>query len=69
MAKGHPMQNPEVKDTYTKDEAAQRLGIGYVTLHRQLLKTGVLRSIRVGSRVLIPKAELERFLASKPDAA
>lgn len=63
------MQNLEVKDAYSKEETAQRLGIGYVTLHNKLLKTGALRSIRVGSRVLIPKAELERFLASKPDAA
>jgi len=56
------VQNLEAKDTYTKHEAAQRLGIGYVTLHNKLLKTGLLRSVRVGSRVLIPKTELERFL-------
>lgn len=63
------MQNLELKDTYTKTEAAQRLGIGYVTLHNKLLKTGSLRSIRVGSRVLIPKKELERFLASQLEVA
>ncbi len=57
------MQNPEVKDAYSKDEAAARLGIGYVTLHNKLLKTGLLRTVRVGSRVLIPRTELERFLA------
>ncbi len=56
------MQNPETKDAYSKDEAAKRLGIGYVTLHNKLLKTGLLRTVRVGTRVLIPKTELERFL-------
>ena len=60
------MQNPEIKDAYSKDEAAQRLGIGYVTLHNKLLKTGLLKSVRVGTRVLIPRTELERFL-TPPD--
>ncbi len=63
------MQNPETKDAYSKNEAATRLGIGYVTLHNKLLKTGLLRSVRVGSRVLIPKTELERFLSVKDQAA
>ncbi len=61
------MQDLEAKDAYSKHEPAQRLGIGYVTLHNKLLKTGLLRSVRVGSRVLIPKAELERFL-TPPDS-
>ena len=60
------MQNLETKDAYSKDEAAQRLGIGYVTLHNKLLKTGLLRTVRVGTRVLIPRTELERFL-TPPD--
>lgn len=62
------MQDEQTRDTYTKDEAAQRLGIGYVTLHNKLLKTGLLRSVRVGSRVLIPKTELERFLTPTDQA-
>ncbi len=63
------MQNEQTRDTYTKHEAAARLGIGYVTLHNKLLKTGLLRSVRVGSRVLIPKTELERFLTPTDQAA
>lgn len=63
------MQDEQTRDTYTKSEAAQRLGICYVTLHNRLLKTGLLRSVRVGSRVLVPKAELERFLASELETA
>jgi excisionase family DNA binding protein len=57
------MEDQQTKDAYSKDEAAQRLGIGYVTLHNKLLKTGLLRSVRVGSRVLIPRSEVDRFLA------
>lgn len=56
------MQDQQTKDAYSKDEAAQRLGIGYVTLHNKLLKTGLLRSVRVGARVLIPRTEVDRFL-------
>ncbi len=63
------MQDQQTKDAYSKDEAAQRLGIGYVTLHNKLLKTGLLRSVRVGRRVLIPKTELERFLTPTDQAA
>ncbi len=49
------------KDAYSKDEAAQRLGVGYMTVHR-LTKNGSIRTVRAGARVLIPRAELERFL-------
>ncbi len=63
------MEDQQTKDAYSKDEAAQRLGIGYVTLHNKLLKTGLLRSVRVGSRVLIPRTELERFLSVNDQAA
>lgn len=59
------MESPQSKDTYTKDEAAERLGVGYVTLHNKLLKTGLLRSVRAGRRVLIPRAALEAFLEGK----
>ncbi len=52
------------KDAYSKVETAERLGVGYVTLHR-FIKAGELRTIRVGRRVLIPRLELERFLEGK----
>ncbi len=56
------------KDAYSKDEAAQRLGVGYMTIHR-LTKNGSIRTVRAGARVLIPKSELERFLAVNDQAA
>jgi excisionase family DNA binding protein len=56
------------KDAYSKDEAAQRLGVGYMTVHR-LTKNGTIRIVRAGARVLIPRTELERFLSVNDQAA
>lgn len=56
------MENP--RDAYSKDEVAARLGVGIVTMHR-MTKNGTIRTVRVGRRVLIPRAELERFLAAE----
>lgn len=55
------MQVQNAKDAYSKVEAAERLGVGYVTLHR-LTKDGTIRTVKAGRRVLIPRLELERFL-------
>ncbi len=62
------MQNPEAKDAFSKNEVAARLGVGYMTVHR-LTKGGTIRTVNAGSRVLIPRAELERFLAADPKKA
>ncbi len=51
-------------DVYSKKEVAIRLRISNQTLH-QLTKSGALRTIRAGRRVLIPKSELERFLSAE----
>lgn len=45
-------------------EAAARLGIGKTVL-RTLVRDGELRSFRVGRAVLIPVAELDRFVAER----
>jgi excisionase family DNA binding protein len=52
------------KDAYSKKEMAERLGVGYMTVHR-LTKNGSIRTVRAGARVLIPRSELERFLAGQ----
>ncbi len=52
------------KDAYSKKEAASRLGLGAMTLHR-LTKDGTIRTVKAGGRVLIPRSELERFLAGQ----
>ena len=45
-------------------EAAERLGIGYVKCF-ELIGTGELRSIRVGSRRLVPVTALNEFVEHK----
>lgn len=62
------MQNQDVKDAYSKVEAAERLGIGYMTIHR-LTQDGTIRTVRAGRRVIIPRTELERFLSGEPQKA
>jgi excisionase family DNA binding protein len=42
-------------------EAERTLGISHATLFR-LLKSGRLRRIKVGSRTIIPVAEIDAFL-------
>ncbi len=52
----------ESRDAYSKSEAAERLGVSYVTMHERLCKPGIIRTVKAGRRVLIPKSEIERFL-------
>lgn len=47
--------------TLTVSEAAQALGIGE-TLARELIRTGQLPVLRLGRRVLIARAAIERLL-------
>lgn len=58
------MQVKEARDAYSKVEVAERLGVGYMTVHR-FTKDGTIRTVRAGRRVLIPRTELERFLSAK----
>lgn len=55
------MQTDVVKATYTVEEAAKKLGIGrnhaYEACH-----SGDLPSIRIGKRLLVPAAALDRML-------
>jgi Helix-turn-helix domain len=45
---------------FTRGDAMRILRIGETTLHF-LTKTGKLQSVRIGARVLIPAAEIERL--------
>ena len=47
--------------TYSVTEAADVLGIG-VTLAKELIRTGELRSIKIGRRRLVAVADLEIFV-------
>ena len=48
----------------TIPEACRRLSIGKTTLY-QLMTTGEIKAIKVGTRTLIPETELQRFIESR----
>ncbi|SFN28479.1 helix-turn-helix domain-containing protein [Dokdonella immobilis] len=48
-------------------QACARLGIGRTALY-ELLKAGALRSIKVGTRTLIPESELLKFIDQRMQA-
>ena len=52
----------EKTQTYTVDEAAEILGIGRNGAYEGV-KSGEIPSIRIGKRILVPKAALDRMLA------
>ena len=54
--------------TYTVDEAAELLGIGRNGAYEGV-RSGQIPSIRIGKRILVPKAALERMLAGKDESA
>lgn len=45
-------------------DACNRLGIGRSTLY-ELIKAGEVRVIKIGSRSLIPEADLQKLIASR----
>ena len=57
-----PSDKPALpKLAYSMGEAAQVLGVSYITVHR-LLKRGLLKSSTALRHKLIPHVEIERFL-------
>lgn len=58
-------QNPHTNSlprlAYTMQEAAEILGVSYITVHR-LLKRGKLRASDAIRNKIIPHTEIERFL-------
>jgi excisionase family DNA binding protein len=51
--------------TYTVDEAGRLLGVSRNSAY-QLARTGQLPTIRLGRRLLVPKAALNRLLDNAP---
>jgi excisionase family DNA binding protein len=47
--------------TYTVEEAAKMLGIGR-SMAYEAVRTGQIKGIRIGARVLIPKHVIDRLL-------
>jgi excisionase family DNA binding protein len=51
--------------TYSIKEAAEKLGIERKLAYRQA-RAGIIPTIRIGKRYLVPKARLEKMLAGEP---
>ena len=49
---------------YRPIAVAAMLDVG-LTVARQLIRTGELRSIRIGRAVLVPHEELQRFISAR----
>lgn len=59
-------QNQDIpKIAYSVDQAARALSIGRTKVF-ELLKAGQLRSIKIGSRTIIPAEGLQAMLAAGP---
>jgi excisionase family DNA binding protein len=56
------------RQTYNVDEAAKLLGVGRNQAY-EAAKTGQLPTIKIGKRILVPRAALERMLAKAGKAA
>lgn len=55
-----PINEVVVPHMYTRGDAMRILRIGETSLH-WLTRTGKLQTVRIGGRVLIPAAELDRL--------
>jgi excisionase family DNA binding protein len=58
----------EGRETATVPEAAKRLGIGRNQAYEAAAR-GDIPTIRIGKRILVPLAALDRMLAGNPKAA
>ena len=50
--------------TVTVDEAAQAIGVSRVSLYNAINRGEFTSVLRIGKRILIPKAALEKLLAN-----
>jgi len=49
------------RDTFTVDEVAERLGIGRNAAY-DAIRRGELPALRIGRRIVVPRAALDRML-------
>ena len=54
--------------TYSMEEAAKILGVGRTTVY-DLVRMGRLRTLKIGSRRLVARVDLEEFVAAQREAA
>ena len=53
----------KLKKAYSAAEAAEELGVSQ-WLVREAIRRGEIRSIRIGKRIIIPAAAIDRFLGT-----
>lgn len=56
------MSTEDARVTFTVDEAAARLGIGRNAAY-EAIKRGELPALKIGRRIVVPRAAFERLLA------
>jgi excisionase family DNA binding protein len=61
MRKEHQMAKQEIRRTYDIEEAARLLGIGRNQGY-EAARRGDIPTIKMGKRLLVPKAALDRLL-------
>ncbi len=49
-------------------EACRRLGVGRSSLY-ELIKSGEVKTIKIGTRTLVPETELQKVINSRLEAA
>ena len=54
------------KKAYSANEFASLMSVSKAHVHR-LINTGVIRTIKLGRRVLIPASELDRLISEQTD--
>ncbi len=60
----HNMKRIEERKTYNIEEAGRMLGVGRNQAY-EAAKSGQIPTIKIGKRMLVPKAALDRMLAGE----
>lgn len=68
MARKEDDVTKTLSPTLTVDETAQYLRVARATAY-EAVRTGAVPSIRIGRRILVPRARLEAMLAGEPDGS
>jgi excisionase family DNA binding protein len=56
-----PELREEVSRLFSIDDTAERLGVSPFTVRRKI-KSGALKSVRIGRRVLVPNSVIEQVI-------